>query len=59
MYKVSFVNPETGKGYIDGYRTAKRAREVVRNVNALFEKEGCKGIRAEYMGRASRLASRS
>lgn len=48
MYKVQFVNVASGKGFIDGYKSARRAREVVLLVNASTEKTG---IQAVYLGK--------
>jgi hypothetical protein len=50
MFKVEFKNPKTGKGYIDGFRTAKRARKAVEAINRLFLLNG-KGYMATYIGR--------
>lgn len=49
-YRVKFWNHETGKGWIDGYGTARRAKEVVAKVNELFIAQGM-GMRAEYLGK--------
>jgi hypothetical protein len=49
-YKVQLSNTEMpGKGFIEGYRTAKRAKQVVAMWNAQFEKDG-KGVQAKYLG---------
>ncbi len=50
MYKVKFYNPATSKGFIDGYRTAQRAKEVVAAYQAQYEKDG-DGLTAEYLGK--------
>jgi len=49
MYKVQIKNPKTGKGFIEGYRTAKRARKVVQAINTQYLKDG-KGLQARYLG---------
>ena len=53
-YKVQFRNPDTGKGFIDGYSTAKAAKAAVAAFNAQFAKDGNKGIQAKYLGREGR-----
>ncbi len=55
-YKVQFIPVMTpGNGYIDGYRTAKRAKAVVAAVNAQFDKDH--KIRAVYLGTSTRRES--
>lgn len=50
MYKVKFYNPTTRQGFIDGYRTARRAKEVVAAYKAQYEKDSS-GLTAEYLGK--------
>lgn len=50
-YKVKFYNPATGQGFIDGFRTARRAKNVAQAFQAQFHKDGGKGIYAQYLGR--------
>jgi len=50
MYKVQFVSiPKPGKGYIQGYASAKCAKDIVLKVNAQFDKDG--QVYAVYLGR--------
>ena len=51
MYRVRFLNPATGQGFIEGYRTAFRAKRVAAEYLAQFMRDGCKGITAEYLGK--------
>lgn len=52
-YRVKFWNPETNKGFIEGYRTATRAKEVARKYQECFARHGNKGVTAEYLGRGA------
>ena len=52
-YRVKFLNPATGKGFIDHYKTARRAKQVVAAYQAQFAKDGHKGVTASYLGRPS------
>jgi hypothetical protein len=47
-YRVRFLSLDTGKGFIDGYRTAKAAKAAVECWNAATDKTG---VRAEYLGK--------
>ena len=51
--RVKFINPATGQGFIDHYRTARRAKEVVLAYKTQFLKDGSKGVYAEYLGKAT------
>jgi len=50
-YKVKFLDPATGQGFVDGYKTARRAKQVVAAYQAQFNRDNCKGVTAEYLGR--------
>lgn len=50
MYKVKFWNPATGEGFIEGYKTAAKAKAVVEKYNELYNREGT-GIVAKYLGK--------
>jgi hypothetical protein len=49
-YLVKFVNAETNKGFIDGYRTATRAKEVVEEFHRANTRKDT-GMRAFYLGK--------
>ena len=50
-YKVKFTDPKTGKGFIDGYKSARAAKaEVARVTNHKLNKDGSV-MKAEYLGR--------
>jgi hypothetical protein len=55
MYRVKFWNPETGKGFIEGYRLARNAKDAVKAYNNLYDRDGY-GIRAEYLGKKTTSA---
>lgn len=51
-YKVKFWNPASGKpGFIEGYRTARRAKEVARKYQECFARHNNTGVTAEYIGK--------
>ena len=50
-YRVKFQNPATGNGFIDHYKTARRAKQVVAAYQAQFAKDGNKGVFATYLGK--------
>jgi hypothetical protein len=50
-YKVKFTDPTTGKGFIDGYRTARAARAAVDGINGHRLNTDGKVMLAEYLGR--------
>ena len=56
-YKVKFINPANGKGFIEAYKTARRAKWVVEAYQAQFKKDGNKGIYAEYLGNSKKKAA--
>lgn len=49
MYLVKIVNTETGRGYIESFKTAKRAKEAVE----VWNSEPVK-VSAEYLGEETR-----
>jgi hypothetical protein len=50
---VKFINSKTGKGFIDGYRTAARAKEVVEQFHRANTRSDT-GMTAHYLGRRSK-----
>lgn len=49
MYKVAFSFPNGSRTrLVEGYRTARRAREVVERTNSTTDKHG---VTAEYLGK--------
>lgn len=50
MYKVKFWNPANNKGFIEGYKTAAKAKEVVAKFNELRDNIVL-GVKAEYLGK--------
>ena len=49
-YRVQFMNPETGRGFIEGFPSARRAKEIVRAYNRLYYDSDRSGIAAKYLG---------
>ena len=47
FYKVRFTSRETGKSIVQGYSTARRAREVV---NLTYSRHAKANTDAEYIG---------
>ena len=52
MYKVQFINTVTGKGFIDGYKTAKEAKRVAEKFNLYYLQDSVKyPVRTRYLGK--------
>ncbi len=52
MYKVQFINTVTGKGFIDGYKTARAARRAVAIFNKHYLQDSVKyPVRCKYLGK--------
>ena len=52
MYKVQFINTTNGKGFIDGYKTAKDAQRAANIFNIKFLQDSVKyPVRAKYLGK--------